>query len=63
MRWEGAEPCIEAMIARGANPYERMTDGRSAMSIARAEWPARVALLEKTTHLDTDNEPHQSPAQ
>jgi hypothetical protein len=51
------------MIARGANPYERMTDGRSAMSIARAEWPARVALLEKTTHLDTDNEPHQSPAQ
>ena len=50
MRWEGAEPCIEAMIARGANPYEHMTDGRSAMSIARAEWPARVALLEKTMH-------------
>ena len=52
MRWEDAEPCIEAMIARGANPYERMTDGQSAMSIARAEWPSRVALLEKTAHLD-----------
>ena len=51
MRWEGAEPCIEAMIARGANPYECMT-GRSAMDIARAEWPSRVALLEKTTHSD-----------
>lgn len=50
MRWENAEPCIEAMIARGANPYERMTDGRSAMDIARAEWPSRVALLEKTAH-------------
>lgn len=63
MRWEDAEPCIEAMIARGANPYERMTDGQSAMSIARAHWPARVALLEKTQHLDKGDKPHQPPAQ
>ena len=56
MRWDDAELCIEAMIARGANPYERMADGTSAMSLAKTHWPSRVALLEKTAHRDEADE-------
>jgi len=47
---------LQAMIARGANPCERMTDGTSAMSLAKAHWPARVALLKKTAHRDEATE-------
>jgi ankyrin repeat protein len=48
----GTEACIEAMIERGANPYQRMRHGNWAMKVARESAAARVALLEKTQHRD-----------
>ena len=49
---QGTEACIEAMIERGANPYQRMRHGNWAMKVALESSPARVALLEKTQHRD-----------
>ena len=48
----GTEACIEAMIARGANPYQRMRHGNWAMKVAKESAPGRVLLLEKTQHRD-----------
>lgn len=48
----GTEACIEAMIARGANPYQRMRHGNWAMKVATESSPAYALLLEKTQHHD-----------
>lgn len=46
------EACIEAMIERGANPYQRLRHGHWPMKVAREHWPMRVPLLERTQHRD-----------